>query len=337
MLKRRICIIAIAASMCAATVRAQDAKSTEEPIKIETKLVSVPAVVSDHNGRNIPRLTKSDFELYQDGVKQPIEFFAATEEPINVALLIDTSQSTRPVLDDIKDSAKAFLKLLKPNDKAMVVTFDYGTHILSPLTSDQKQIKQAIEAAEIPPPHQTGTLMRDAVIQTINGTFRDLPGRKAIILLTDGKDFGSRIRPPDLLYRMQETDTLVYSVMFRTGPDRARQQAQMQKQLERMARRGVFVNIPAILNRPARMGGMNEAAQEFLEELSNVSAGRFYSSNDGKLKETFASIVDELRFVYRLGFYPADEKEGDSRVHSIKVKVSRADSVVRARSTYRTQ
>src|SRR4051794_25846153 len=116
MLRRIALLTGWVLALTISLVTAQD-KGANETIKVDTKLVSVPAVVSDRNGRYIPGLTRSDFKLFQDGVEQKIEFFAATEEPINVALLIDTSQSTRPVLDDIKDSARAFLKLLRPSDR----------------------------------------------------------------------------------------------------------------------------------------------------------------------------------------------------------------------------
>src|SRR3954452_19207296 len=103
---RRV-FLSIAAVLLAAAALFAQTKQGDETIKVETRLVSVPTVVSDHNGRYIPGLKKSDFKVFQDGTEQPVEFFAATEEPINVALLIDTSQSTRPVIDNIKESAKA--------------------------------------------------------------------------------------------------------------------------------------------------------------------------------------------------------------------------------------
>ena len=185
----------------------------DDAIKIETKLVSVPTIVSDRDGRYVPNLTAADFTVFQDGAKQNIEFFAATEEPISVALLIDTSQSTRPVLGDIKDSAKAFLKLLGPRDNAMIVSFDYDTHFLSPLTSDQEQLKKAIKQADVPR-GQVGTTLRDAVFQTVNNVFKGLTGRKAIILLTDGKDHGSQITTRDLLFRLEESDTLIFTIFL---------------------------------------------------------------------------------------------------------------------------
>ena len=89
-------------------------KPADEVIKVNTALVSVPVIVSDHDGRYVPDLKQQEFNIFQDGVAQKIDFFAATEEPINIALLIDTSQSTRPVLGDIKKAANNMIKLLQP-------------------------------------------------------------------------------------------------------------------------------------------------------------------------------------------------------------------------------
>ena len=314
-------------------LRAQDPRAVET-IRVETRLVSVPVIVSDRNGRYVPNLTAADFTILQDGKPQAIEFFGAVEEPLTIALLIDTSQSTRPVLDDIKDSARSFIKLLMPKDRAMIVSFDYDVHVLSPLTADQEQLKKAIKKAEIPE-KRFGTMLRDAAFQTIDRSFAGLKGRKAVIILTDGKDVGSRISSDELLYSLQETDTLIYSVMFKTGLDQARL-----GQIPFMVG-GVFGRFPPPQNRRGnqrreRMGRINEDAEEFLQEMSDISAGRFFSSKDGKLKSTFVSIVEELRFQYRLGFYPPEES-GENTLHTLKVKVARPETVVRARSSYRVQ
>src|SRR5437763_13080253 len=86
------------------------AKPGDDTIKIETRLVSVPVIVSDREGRYVPNLTAADFTVFQDGRPQNIDFFGATEEPVTVALLIDTSQSTRGMIDDIRDSARSFIR-----------------------------------------------------------------------------------------------------------------------------------------------------------------------------------------------------------------------------------
>ena len=336
MYRRAAFLLSLGLALSVFSALAQDA-GKDETIKVETRLVSIPTVVSDRNGRYIPNLIQTDFTVFQDGVAQKIEFFAATEEPINVALLIDTSHSTHGVLGDIKDSAKSFIKLLAPAGKAMIVAFDYDVHILSPLTSDQEQLKKAIKNAEIP--EDLGTMMRDAVIQTVMGAFKDLRGRKAIILLTDGKDAGSAISGGSLLYRMQETDTLVYTVMFKTENQNFRDRPRFGR-----GGRGVFGRgLPPIIwpderatRRRQRQEEKNLEAQEFLQKLSEVSAGRFYSSKNGKLKDTFATIVEELRFQYRLGFYPPEDTRDDKQ-HELKVKVARSDVSVRTRASYRVQ
>lgn len=330
--------------------------SSGDTIKIDTRLVSVPVIVSDRNGRYISGLSQKDFQIFQDGSEQKIDLFTTADEPINVALLIDTSQSTRGVLGDIKDSARAFIKLLGPQDKAMIVSFDYDTHILSPLVSDQDQLKHAIKQAEIPD-RLFGTTMRDAVFQTVTRSFKGVVGRKAIILLTDGKDAGSRISTSDLIYRLEETDTLIYTVMFKTD-----ERQMILRQIVWGGRGGGFPGgrfpggrngrrfpdndrfpnggrrgggFPPIDRGRDRIDRENANAQSILQRLSDITAGRSYSSKDGKLKSLFALIVEELRLQYRLGFYPPDDnKEG---LHTIKVRISRPDAAIRYRGSYRTQ
>jgi Ca-activated chloride channel family protein len=320
-------------------VSPQTKPNEDDAIRVETLLVSVPVVVSDRNGRYVANLTKKDFTVFQDGKQVPVEFFAAVEEPISVALLIDTSQSTRPVLDDIKDSARSFIKLLNPKDRAMIVSFDYQINVLSPLTSDASQLKRAVDRAEIPPQGMTGTVLRDAVYETVARTFAGLKGRKAIILLTDGKDMGSDIGTDALFYRLQETDTLIYPVMFSTGPGGSRNAG---RNLRIFGPDGSIRGLDSLNPRQqqriqqaiGRIGRQNEIAREILIGMSEATAGRFYSSEDGKLKKTFASIVEELRFQYRLGYYPPEETS-PNQLHQIRVKITRPDTVVRARTSYR--
>jgi hypothetical protein len=308
----------------------------------------------------VPNLKAADFTVFQDGTRQNIEFFGATEEPLTIALLIDTSQSTRGVIDDIRDSAQSFIKLLTPKDKAMIVSFDYDTRILSELTSDQEQLREAIEKAEIPERGLFGTTLRDAVAQTIARSFAGIRGRKAIILLTDGKDAGSRVSSRELLYSLQETDTLIYTVMFTTGDKQMIRPSfdphprggygrggGMGGGMGRFPGGGMGRfpggggprsqrNEDRIEHRRERVEQKNEEAQEFLQQLSDTTAGRFYPSKDGKLKKTFANIVEELRYQYRIGFYPPEETAGQT-LHELKVNVAREQAVVRARGSYRTQ
>lgn len=309
---------------------------SDAPIKVQTTLVSVPVIVSDRAGRYIPGLKLENFKLYQDRIEQRIAIFDSAEEPLNVALLLDTSRSTLQVLDDIKKDAGNFLKELRPQDRAMVVAFDYDVHLLCSLTSDRKALERAVKDARIG--ERVGTTLRDAVAQVIERQFKHVDGRKAIILLTDGKDHGSRISEDELFDEATESGAMIYSVFFQTGfPQRPAWNGPLP--FPRRGRGGLGRPFPPI-DRPRgndrrreRVDMQNEEAVTFLTNLSEVSAGRFYSSEVSDLKKTFKLIAEELRHQYRLGFYP-DVSKADGQRHTLKVEVSAPDAVVRSRRSY---
>jgi VWFA-related protein len=303
----------------AAQTQKQDSDQT---IKIDTTLVSVPVIVSDRQGRYIGGLKASDFTLYEDRVKQPIAFFADTEEPINVALLLDTSRSATLALDEIKEAARDFVKQLRPQDRAIIASFDHDTIALCELTSDRRTLERAIGDAQIG--GRFGTKLRDAVEAVMKEEFRTVKGRKAIVLLTDGKDYGSEVGEQTLMDSAAEADTLIYSVFYRSLPPWMDSDRQSPR-----GRRG--------RRRAGRIEERNEEAMDFLRRLSEVSAGRYFDSEVSDLRRTFGQIVEELRHQYRLGFYPPDHPAGS--IHSIKVEVkieaARTDVVVRCRRSYR--
>lgn len=289
---------------------AQDA-----PIKIETTLVSVPVIVSDRQGRYIPNLRQEHFTLYQDRVKQTIAFFAASEEPVNLAILLDTSQSAYGALDEIKTAALMLLRQFRPMDRATIIVFDSGVHELCPLTQDRNRLEAAVARAEIG--RRLGTKLNDAVADVIDRSFREIKGRKAILLLTDGKDAGSRVSERELVEKVEESDTLIYPIFYSTGPVEA----------------GRFRLGGRIARRIERR---NAEAVAFMEALAMNSAGRFYTSEVADLQATFGRILEELRFQYRLGFYP-DASGSESALHQLSVTVDRKDAVVRARRSYKNK
>ena len=327
-----VAFLTLAICATGASTSAQD-KQADVPIKVQTTLVSVPVIVSDRQGRYISGLKAGDFKLYQDRAEQPIEYFDAAEEPLNIALIIDTSKSTQPVLDDIKSAGVKFLKELRPQDRAMIVSADYDVHVLSQLTSDRKALEKAVKKAKTG--EEIGTVLRDAVDEVISKSFKRVDGRKAIILLSDGKDVGSQIGEDALLDEAAESGAMIYSVFFETGFLR-----RGWIDATSFPRRRVWVGPnrippqrPRANKRRQRAEMRNEQAMDFLEKLADVSAGRYYRSETSDLKKTFNLIAEELRHQYRLGFYP-DNSKIDGNRHTLRVEVAAPDVIVRARRSY---
>ena len=370
-----VCLFVLLA--IASGVRAQDPQPVEI-LRIDSNLVSVPVIVSDRENRYLPGLKVNDFRLYDNSSEQQIVFFDAAEEPLNVALLLDTSRSTEGVLKEIKDAAKNFLKELRPQDRAMVVSFDFAIHHLSALTNDRKVLEKAIKQAEVG--EFFGTTLNDAVSEIIDKDFKPITGRKAIILLTDGEDAGSRITGSELLASTAESDTMIYSVYYeselggwfrrgqrgggrgggypgRRGPrplsNFAPQSGRVpQKRPDPDQRDQTSApetdTVPRSDPSPQRGQGWpgnrrdqrrerreerRDFAVDFLTKLSEETSGRFYRSDVADLKKSFDLIAQELRYQYRLAFYP---KIADGSLHYLKVGVDRDDVAIRARRQYRT-
>jgi len=313
---------------CASVVTAQAQKVAGQPFRVETALVSVPVVVSDEKGRFVPGLKATDFKLYQDGTEQPFSLFVTSDRPINIALMLDTSKSTVAVLGKIKKAAAGFLSQLRPQDKAIVISFDSEIQALGPLTSDQSRLRAAIGSAQVA--YYEGTKLRDAILDVVGRRFQYLDERKAIILLTDGDDIGSQVPLAGLLDAVANSGTVIYSVHYSIDP------RQMMKKLF-----GVSSRLPrdeggaqTASAGHAGSGGSPTEGLQFLTALSELSSGRVFSSDVAKLKGTFQEVADELRLQYLLGFYP-DKSKHDGLVHELKVVADRADTVVRSRRFYR--
>lgn len=321
---------------------------TNKTSKAKKILVSVPVAVSDRSGRYISGLRKSDFTIYRDGEKQEIVSFATEKEPVNVALLLDTSRSTKKVLGKIKDAAKDFINLLNPQDKCLIATFDSAVTILSPLNSDHAQLENAIKNVKIG--DKTGTVMRKAVSQVAESSFGKVEGRKALIILTDGKDFGSFITKDELMDMLQESDLIIYTVFYKTGLDAAKPKTSIETKKDKAKNskpkrekdRKYSINLkipegefPTQAEIDEREKKSSIEAIDTLKGMSEATAGRFYLRDVTNLSKTFEQIADELRDQYRLGFYQIDGD--DAALHQIKVKVTDPEMVVRSRGTFKAK
>src|SRR5256714_10111872 len=185
-------------------------------VKVDTTLISVPVSVMDRDGKYIPDLTKDDFHVWEDGVEQRVAYFASTEKPFTVALLIDTSGSTRFRLDEIQNAAITFVEQLRSDDRVMVVSFSDKIRVLAQPTSDRNTLRNAIRQTE----PGDGTRLYDAVDPVENQYFNRIEGRKAMVLFTDGVDTTSKHASYESTLRdAEELDALIYPVQYDTYSD----------------------------------------------------------------------------------------------------------------------
>lgn len=293
----------------------------KETLKIDTVLINVPVIVGDKDGRNVSGLKREDFAIFQDGKKQPIEFFADEDAPMNVAILIDSSYSTSKILDDIKASAIDFIKIFRADDKGLIAGFDYKLKILSDFTSNRQQLTKAINKVSIA--KKSGSAMQDAMYQLITQQFANVKGRKAIIVLTDGAVGGGIVSNQSLLDLLIESDTLIYPIIFQSGRDFSRY-FRSSKTITTVD--GKKIDGGEFLK---QIEEADNRAKNFTQTLGDLTGGRFFAADAGDLRETFQKIADELKKQYLVGFYPQNFDDG--KPHKIEVKVNLENVTVRTK------
>jgi Ca-activated chloride channel family protein len=287
-------------------------------VRVSTSLITVPALVMDRNGRYIPNLKKEDFRIYEDGVEQSVSYFASVERPFTVALMLDVSGSTQLQLAQIREAANIFVSRLRANDRMMAITFDGQIHVLTEAedVSTIRRSKLHIPAVS------DGTVLYDAVDFALK-RMAQIPGRKAIVLMTDGVDQNSRASLKSTLNEIAEQDVLVYTVQYNTLPQLPQRLSQIKNE---KARRKVQERL---------MKGY-AVSEPYLRSLAEKTGGRFYRAADlSDVGPAFEAITSELGVQYSLGYYPkANSSAGDER--EIKVRVRYPNLVVRARDSYTT-
>jgi len=300
-------------------------------IRFDTALVMVPATVLDRNGRYVPLLRKEQFRLSENGVDQKIAYFATTDSPFSVVLLIDTSGSTQWRLEDIQDAAIKFVDKLKPTDSVMVMSFDDRIQVQCKATTDRDVIEKAIRRTRT----GGGTRLYDAVDDILRKQLQTITGRKAVVLFTDGVDTTSHRASYDSTIRLaEESDAPIYSVDYDTSGMGGGVMGRG------TGGRGTIFGIPFPTpgipgsTMPGSSPGDYRRAVQYLHALSNSTGGRFYSGDSMfGIAQAFTWIAEELGRQYSLGYYPSTPgKEGERR--QIKVRVTESDLVVKARDSY---
>jgi Ca-activated chloride channel family protein len=346
------------------------APSTEEVdegdvVRVETQLVSVPAVVTNTAGRPVPGLLAENFLLFENGQQQRITNFATTEAPFEIALLLDTSGSTREDVSLIRFAANAFIDALRPGDRVAIVGFNTTRQgqavaakvdVLAPLTDDHNLLRSAIGNLG----SSNGTPFYDALERIADDVFREAPreevrGRRAIVALTDGVDSTSESDFQTARSKLSRAGVASYFIQVNTEDfveDRLLKDCQddgrltlSAKQLQRYrqvffprAKPEDFVDFCQMgqFERMQISRDLYNLARREMDALAKASGGKnFLAANLQDARAAFARVATEIGTQYSLGYYPTD-KARDGKFRTIRVEVQGASGKpqVRAREGY---
>ncbi|HEV7905424.1 MAG TPA: VWA domain-containing protein [Pyrinomonadaceae bacterium] len=345
-----------------ASARTTDTSKTDstevdenEVVRVNTSLVTIPVSVLDRAGKYVPSIRQQEFRIWEEGVEQEIAYFATVEKPFTVALVIDTSGSTKYRLREIQDAAIAFVNELRPADRVLVVSFDDEVRVLCEATSDRARLRDAIYRVR----PGDGTKLYDAVDFIINQRFNRIDGRKAMLLFTDGVDTSSRLASYESNARdAEELDALIYPVQYDTYAGGGNTQSNGGWGGGNRRRRGGITDILADIisggdisigngggnRRGGGGGGGNnctgcsreeyERGNAYLNDLARLSGARLYRADTTRdIAGAFSLVAEELRRQYSLGYYPKQQGQPGQR-RRIKVRVMRPDLAVQARDSY---
>lgn len=278
----------------------------------DVKVVNILATALGKKGEIIRDLVKDDFSILENGRPQTIRYFVTqTDLPLTVGLMVDTSMSQHRVLESERSASFRFFDQVvrEEKDRVFIMQFDLAIQLNQPLTSSRRKLEEALSLVDTPTRNElrmqsggAGTLLYDAVLKASNDTMKDLPGRKALILLTDGVDNGSETTLAKAVEAAQRSDTLIYSILF--------------------SDEGFY------------SGAFAPDGRAALSRMSRESGGGYFEvSKKHSIEQIFGVIQDELRSQYSLG-YVSDEPVRISEFRKLQIGTRRKGVVLQARNRY---
>ena len=335
----------------------------EEVIKIDTELVEVPIVVTDKTGKPILNLKRTNFTVFEDGKPQEVTDFGAASAPFEVALLLDTSGSTRSDLQLIKRSAEGFINSLRPGDRVSIIAYRTETRdnraapiseVLSGLTDDRAALKSALDRVTT----SNGTPYYDGLLKIVEDVFRgdakdEFRGRRALVALTDGVDSTSSSDFDEAKELLENSGITCYFIQVNTRyffeenllGDCESAIRFSAAQIRRYYRK--FYPNSAIekasnfcqlgdFERLAISKKLYELALSEMTGLAKSSGGKVFPAADiSDSRNAFKSVAAEIGTKYSLGYYSTNEKK-DGKYRKIKVELKGlpVGGQVRAREGY---
>jgi len=334
-------------------------------IRTDTQLVSVPAVVTDASGRPLSNLKAENFRIIEDGQAQTIANFGTTETPFEIALLLDTSGSTRDDVALIRSAANTFIEALRPGDRVGIVSFNQSAgfgnpvaavEVLTPLTGDREALRTAIDNLGA----SQGTPYYDALERVADDIFHDPPkddvrGRRAVVALTDGVDSSSNSEFGNAKMKLSRAGIACYFIQVNTEDfveDRLMKDCQddgqlslSKRQIERYRRLFFPKAKEENFNSFCQMGpfermsisrDLYNLARREMNDLARASGGRsFVAETLADARAAFSRVAADIGTQYSLGYYPTN-KARDGKFRSIKLEVRglREKTQIRGRDGY---
>lgn len=294
-------------------------RKDDQTFRVDVNVVSIFFNAKDKRGSLLPDLKREDFEVLEDGQKQTVKYFSAeTNLPLTLGLLIDTSGSQANVLPMEQQVGAQFLReVIREKDLAFLMNFDVNVELVQDFTSSTRELKRGLESVRIntggagggppglgggpiPNSNPRSTALYDAIYLAGRQKLAREVGRKAMIILTDGEDYGSKVRIQEAIEAAQKSDSICYVLLI--------------------ADRGFYGDGP--------YGGVGA-----MKKLAEETGGRMIEvGNDmKKLKEAFDQISAELRSQYSIGYTPTNaSRDGTYRKIEIRAKNAR----IQARKGY---
>ena len=351
----------------------QTPASTAPTIAVDARLVNLPVVVRDKKGALVQNLTKDDFTLQVDGHPQTIRYFDIDKNlPLTLGLLVDTSFSQRDVIDEERTASSAFLDqmLTTPKDQAFVIQFARQVELLQDLTSSRPKLQASLKEIDTPSrssgdPNDSGTdsegrrirtggtALYDATFLASDELMSKQKGRKALIVLSDGVDNGSKETLTKALEAAQRADTVIYAIYFKGKENQGSSGFPSHGGGYPGGRGGGYPGggYPGGGYPGGRGGGYpgggggrgggggNQShidGRKVLQQMADETGGRLFEvSKKQNVAQIYTQIAEELRAQYRLGYTP-DQTTAADGYHQIELTTHRKDLIVQTRDGYYT-
>jgi Ca-activated chloride channel family protein len=293
----------LAVAVATSVVLAATGLLAQQRIRSGVELVELNVTVTDPTGKYVPGLTQDDFDVYEDGAKQKLTFFSATQQPISLAILLDTSASMEERMGIAQEAAIGFTRQLHKDDQAEVIDFDSQVRVLSPFTGDGASLEKAIKTTTA----NGSTSLYNAVyialkdLKKVKAANSSEIRRQAIVLLSDGDDTSSLIEFDQVLDLAKRSETVIYCIGLRQGE---------------IARREF------------------KEAEFVLKQLSNETGGRAYFPTDAReLAKIYQSIWDELSSQYTMAYSSGNPKR-DGAWRRVQVRLAKQGFTARTKLGY---